>query len=55
MAYEPKPMGNRLGIHAEKVEQRRRELGLDERGYPTPCQSETDPTSEAGSDRSNHP
>lgn len=33
MAYEPKPMGNRLGIYAEKFEERRRALGLTPSGF----------------------
>jgi hypothetical protein len=34
MAYEPRSNpGNRLGIHATKIEKRRDELGLDEKGF----------------------
>lgn len=34
MAYEPKPMGHRLGIWAEKFEQKRIQMGLDTKGFP---------------------
>lgn len=40
MAYEPKPMGNRLGLYADKVEAKRQELGLTRSGFR---QDVTDP------------
>ena len=40
MAYEPTPMGNRLGIHADNVEATRQELGLTRSGFR---QDGTDP------------
>lgn len=36
MTYVSKPMGNRLGIYAEKIEKKRQELRLDEKGFPLP-------------------
>lgn len=33
MAYEPKPMGNRLGIHANKIEAIREQRGLTPAGF----------------------
>ncbi|MGR3315579.1 hypothetical protein [Roseovarius indicus] len=33
MAYESKPMGNRLGLYADKVEAKRAALGLDDKGF----------------------
>jgi hypothetical protein len=35
MTYKPREHdGRRLGLYADKIEKRRRELGLDERGFP---------------------
>ena len=37
MAYTPRDHdGRRLGLYADKIEKRRRELGLDEKGFPLP-------------------
>lgn len=36
MAYDSKPMGNRLGIYAPEIEEQRHQRGLDERGFPVP-------------------
>ncbi len=36
MTYVSKPEGNRLGLYAEKIEKRRQELRLDEKGFPLP-------------------
>ena len=33
MAYEPKPMGARLGIHADKIDAIREERGLTPAGF----------------------
>lgn len=43
MAYEPKPMGNRLGIHAEKITEIREARGLTPAGFR---QDGTDPAKE---------
>jgi len=45
MAYEHRSPGNRLGIHADKIEKRRAELGLDEKGF------RLDGTDAAGTDK----
>ncbi|MGK7652399.1 hypothetical protein ACSQ76_08290 [Roseovarius sp. B08] len=31
--YEPKPMGNRLGLYADKIEEKRQQLGLTPAGF----------------------
>ncbi len=33
MAYESPPTGHRLGIYAEKIEEKRKQLGLDDKGF----------------------
>jgi hypothetical protein len=33
MTYVSKPMGHRLGIFADKIENKREALGLDEKGF----------------------
>lgn len=40
MTYLSRPMGNRLGIHADNMEAKRRELGLTPAGF---WQDGTDP------------
>lgn len=45
MAYEPKPMGSRLGIHANKIEAIREQRGL------TPAGFRQDGTDAAGADK----
>lgn len=45
MAYEPKPMGNRLGIYADKIEAIREQRGL------TPAGFQQDSTDAAGADK----
>jgi len=45
MAYVSRPMGNRLGLFAAKIEKKRRELGLDEKGF------RLDGTDPAGADK----
>ena len=40
MTYEPKPKGNRLGIHADKIEAIREQRGLTPAGFQ---QDGTDP------------
>jgi hypothetical protein len=34
MTYVSKPMGHRLGIFADKIENKREALALDEKGFP---------------------
>ena len=46
MVYESKPMGNRLGIYADKIVAKRKAAGLDESGFrldgtdPAKCDKE---------------